>query len=65
MNPNNSPSPSTNFSALGAALATMIVWALDEFTDRQMPVEVATALGGIIATLAGYLPLGGRRRDIE
>jgi hypothetical protein len=59
------PSPSTNFAALGAGVATLIAWAIDEFTERSMPMEVAVALGGIVATLFGYLPLGGRSRDVE
>jgi hypothetical protein len=54
------PSNSTSASALGAALAVILVWVLS-LRGVTMPIGVEAAFGGLLSTLAGYLPRSGRQ----
>lgn len=54
------PSNSTAASALAIPLVVILSWALS-LKGITMPIGVEAALGGIISTLAGYLPRSGRQ----
>jgi len=54
------PSSSTTGSAIGAALATVIVYGFHT-KGIDFPAGMEAAIGAIITVLAGYLPASGRR----
>jgi hypothetical protein len=54
------PSASTTGSAIGAALATIIVYGFHT-KGIDFPAGMEAAIGAIITVLAGYLPAAGRR----
>lgn len=50
------PSANTIVSGgVGTTVAIILPWFLKEFMGREVPYEVAVALGSLIATGAGYL----------
>ena len=55
------PSASTGASALGGALATLIMAWYHASHHVDFSPETGIALGVICTTLAGYLPQSGRR----
>ncbi len=52
-------------AGLGGAIATVIVWALKEFTNVDITPDVAAALAAIIAFAAGYMTAAGEGEVIE
>jgi len=58
--PGFTPSASTTGSAIGAALATIIVYGFHT-KGVDFPAGMEAAIGAIITVLAGYLPASGRR----
>ena len=44
-----------NAGALGAGLPVIAVWALTQYAGLDMPVEVATAVGGIAGAIGGAI----------
>lgn len=59
------PSPSTNAGVVGVFVAVIVVWALKEFAQVDVPEEVAAAIGGLLSTVLGYFRLGGKREDVS
>ncbi len=57
-----SPAPTRKVTAagLGAAAATLVVWALTAFAGADVPPGVEGALATVLALLAGYVV---RERD--
>lgn len=53
------PVPKMVATALGGAVATIVIWILSTSTDVEMPPEVAAALAWILAFVAGYLKTPG------
>jgi hypothetical protein len=50
--------PSSNTVAsvgIGTPVSLVLPWILKEFFGREVPYEVAVALGSLIATAAGYV----------
>lgn len=58
--PGYSPSNSTTGSAIGAALATLVVYGF-HLKGIDFPAGVEAAIGGLISLAAGYLPASGRK----
>ena len=54
------PSNSTNATALGGAIATLVIGYLGT-RGITFPAGYEAALAVVVATLAGYLPKSGRR----
>lgn len=63
------PSTSTTVGAtLGIPAGIVIVWIIKTFflpPDLELPVEVASAIGAIVAQLVGLPFTGGRAVDTE
>jgi len=63
----NSAYPTQKVAAAGAAgaVSVLVVWALRQFLQVDMPLEVASACTTILAFLAGYLtpPASGENRS--
>ena len=53
--PDAAPTRKVSAAALGGALATVVVWALQAFGGVEVPPGVEGAVAVIIATLAGYV----------
>ncbi len=50
----NRPARKVTASSLGSALSVVAVWALSEFGDIEMPVEVNLAFSALVTFLVGY-----------
>lgn len=49
------PTRKITAAGIGIPISIILAWMLNEFADVQMPVEVSTALGGVISTVLGYM----------
>lgn len=45
----------TAASALGGAIATLLVWILDQFFHIKMPAEAGAALSVVMIAIVGWL----------
>ena len=40
---------------VGGGIAVVITWAISNFTEVVLPVEVATSIGALVTYLVGYI----------
>jgi hypothetical protein len=58
--PGLTPSASTNATAVGGALATLIIYGLS-FAHITLPPGAEAAVAVLVASIAGWLPASGRK----
>ena len=64
----NPATPSASTAAglvIGAPLAAIVAWSLKAFAHVDMPAEIASALGALIAAVVGYFPAGGNAGTVQ
>jgi len=49
------PTRKVGSSAIGGALATIVIWAINTYSGVEMPPEIAAAITTIIVALIAYL----------
>lgn len=62
MNPSNSTIASI---AIGAPLALILCWVLNQFAQIEVPGEVQSAFGAVLSAAVGYFFVGGKKVDTE
>ena len=61
----NIPSQKVQAVGLAAAITTIVVWALRQWAQVEMPTEVAMAVQAVIVVLVGYLTPPSQRDTLQ